>query len=79
MHVNLNLAVLSLDQETYHCVPPLHLSTISSLVLNDTFGSSERGLWSFAPIATVVLIKGQTVFPSSRHHLCIGLQILGAG
>lgn len=78
-HINSNLGVSPPEWETHHCVPPLHFSTTSSLVGNlvVTFGSSERSLWSFASIAAVVLIKGQTVLPGPCHHFGVWLEVLG--
>lgn len=43
-----------------------------------TFGSGQGGLRSFASIPAVVLIKGQTVFSGSGHHLRVRLKLLGA-
>lgn len=44
-----------------------------------TFGAGEGRLGSLAAVATVVFVKGQTVLASPRHHVSVGLQVLGAG
>jgi len=47
--------------------------------VSGTFGSGEKGLRGFAAVAAVVLVEGQAVLPGPRHHLGVGLQLLGAG
>lgn len=43
-----------------------------------TFGPHEEGLCGLAPVPAACLVEGGTLLPSTRHHLSVLDQLLGA-